>query len=459
MLRIFNTPIHTFDFKNKQFEIYDKHLIPQLLGKRGNQTAINTAGSAWKKIIHRNETKKQQASEYRNPKYDELLLILDQHLTHKSDLFNYLYGFREINVETLTGSQYGPDMKLLNKFDDFRNILSKNLVKFKSDPIFRTNIINQICNERLELKKDIPLEYTYIVLCLYIAKNYSCFDKNQYKNFILPIFKSKDEYIQKYFEVLNDVSYPKINNLTCFCYTQYFWFDFRLSDSDLSIIHSILFGMFEEINIFPSTEFTLEELNLEDESQDKNQYSPKYNNDNTDEYPNLDSITSSFICLEIERENTVHYKKDGTYSSSPRIIDFEIDNKRNKKLGDHGELIVYNNEINFLKDGGRSDLSRNVIHVAKIDDTVGYDILSFELDGTKKYIEVKTTNSKPKYISFYISSNEYKKALDLNNYYIYMVFEAKTQNPKIWPIKDPFKIEDNGITLIPIKYRAIIKAK
>lgn len=80
--------------------------------------------------------------------------------------------------------------------------------------------------------------------------------------------------------------------------------------------------------------------------------------------------------------------------------------RRNRLLGAAGEILVLSHEIERLIAGGREDLITQVRHVSSLDgDGFGYDILSFELDGTPRYVEVKTTRgaaTEP----FYISANE-----------------------------------------------------
>jgi hypothetical protein len=64
----------------------------------------------------------------------------------------------------------------------------------------------------------------------------------------------------------------------------------------------------------------------------------------------------------------------------------------NRHLGRAGELAVVGRERQLLSAMGRQDLSRRVEHVSDTQgDGLGYDVLSFEADGTEKFIEVKTT--------------------------------------------------------------------
>lgn len=76
------------------------------------------------------------------------------------------------------------------------------------------------------------------------------------------------------------------------------------------------------------------------------------------------------------------------------------------KLGLKGELLVIEHEKQRLHQAGRDDLANKVEHISVTwGDSAGYDILSFNKDGTTRHIEVKTTTgglTRP----FFISPNE-----------------------------------------------------
>ena len=106
---------------------------------------------------------------------------------------------------------------------------------------------------------------------------------------------------------------------------------------------------------------------------------------------------------------------------------------------------VFNSEVKRLKDF--NDL--NLEWESKVDDSLGYDILSYELDGTPRYIEVKTTKgNRSNSFSFYISHNELEKSKVLKNYWIYQVFFSVGQQPVISLIEDPFNAKDIKITAL-----------
>ncbi len=78
----------------------------------------------------------------------------------------------------------------------------------------------------------------------------------------------------------------------------------------------------------------------------------------------------------------------------------------NRALGFAGEEMALENEKRRLSDAGRKDLAEKVFWVAQEEgDGAGYDILSFEPDGRKRLLEVKTTNGSQR-TPFFLSRNE-----------------------------------------------------
>lgn len=108
-------------------------------------------------------------------------------------------------------------------------------------------------------------------------------------------------------------------------------------------------------------------------------------------------------------------------------IDFVKNEIENKRLGFLGELFVIHNEKKILIENNRSDLADLVEHSSLVKgDGLGYDIISFELNGDKKFIEVKTTRSEINR-PFYLTKNEIEfSKLNSNNYYLYRLFDFDT---------------------------------
>lgn len=120
--------------------------------------------------------------------------------------------------------------------------------------------------------------------------------------------------------------------------------------------------------------------------------------------------------------------KDISSKGRPKKVNFIELETKNKKLGYQGELLVLKREIDFLNSNGKPELAKKIKHVSvDVGDSEGYDILSFELDGSKKYIEVKTTRAN---ISreFFLTQNELLKSIEkLGSYFLYRVFDVDTK--------------------------------
>lgn len=139
--------------------------------------------------------------------------------------------------------------------------------------------------------------------------------------------------------------------------------------------------------------------------------------------------------------------------------DYEKEARKLKKLGDRGEKLVMDLEVLRLRKARRFDLAKKVERVSLESDTYGYDIASFETDGSPRHIEVKATTARVGAANFYFTENEYQAAREKSNYFIYMVYEVTTDRPKIWPIKNPFFPENNRIRMKPVNYQVTISAK
>jgi hypothetical protein len=96
----------------------------------------------------------------------------------------------------------------------------------------------------------------------------------------------------------------------------------------------------------------------------------------------------------------------------------------NRALGLAGELIVVEAERDRLRVAGRPDLAEQVVHTALIEgDGAGYDVRSFELDGSVRFIEVKTTTGGSE-VDFFITPTERAFSEEhAAQYWLYRVFE------------------------------------
>jgi hypothetical protein len=62
---------------------------------------------------------------------------------------------------------------------------------------------------------------------------------------------------------------------------------------------------------------------------------------------------------------------------------------------------------------------------------LGYDLLSRERDGERRYIEVKAASGSPKRFSFLLTANERQKSRSLPNYHFYLVFDPDGPKPHV----------------------------
>ncbi len=136
-----------------------------------------------------------------------------------------------------------------------------------------------------------------------------------------------------------------------------------------------------------------------------------------------------------------------------RKVDHEKQARSWRRIGDRGEALVLAKEIARLTQAGRPELALRIKHVSQEDDSAGYDILSFDEDGTERPIEVKATSGGNLARGFYISSNEVEKAKALSNWHLYIVFSAMSRHPQILRLKHP-ALKD--FLLRPVVYHATV---
>jgi hypothetical protein len=151
-------------------------------------------------------------------------------------------------------------------------------------------------------------------------------------------------------------------------------------------------------------------------------------------------------------------QKQASKFITPSKIDFIEKEIRNKHLGLLGELFILKSEIEFLKSNGKDDLAAKVQHVSvEIGDGLGFDILSYDLLGKEKKIEVKTTRadiSRP----FYLTKNELEvSSKNPKNYYLYRLFDfdSKLNKGKYYLISGDIA---NALTLDALVYIAFPKS-
>jgi hypothetical protein len=102
--------------------------------------------------------------------------------------------------------------------------------------------------------------------------------------------------------------------------------------------------------------------------------------------------------------------------------------RNNRKLGKAGEKLAFEYEVNSLNAADRRDLARKVKWVSEEDgDGAGYDILSFNPNGSPRYVEVKTTVGNER-TPFFISRNELEFAkAEKEHFRLFRIYDFRKQ--------------------------------
>jgi hypothetical protein len=126
-------------------------------------------------------------------------------------------------------------------------------------------------------------------------------------------------------------------------------------------------------------------------------------------------------------------------SSAPSI---QTDSEK-RRIGKRGEEVVYNKERERLLESGLNPDS--VVWHSATDELAPFDILSFDADGQRIYIEVKATTSSDPSEPFYISKSELIEAGNHGDrYYIYRVTDVDTEGPAVFRWPNPLRLVKSG---------------
>ena len=207
-------------------------------------------------------------------------------------------------------------------------------------------------------------------------------------------------------------------------------------------------------------------LNQHEKRLDVNCYRDKGYNVLTQDF--IYAVAQHFDDIEIQEDRVIEVINENIISShelntrsgklnfTPSIINHIQNNVKNKRIGDLGEIFVYKQEKKYLEENGEQNLAKKIEHVAKTKgDGLGYDILSYDLNGDPKYIEVKTTKGN-KNSTFFITRNELEKSkIKKDNYFLYRVYNYNEELEKGEILKVKGDLEN--ICNFPITYKVTLK--
>ena len=124
---------------------------------------------------------------------------------------------------------------------------------------------------------------------------------------------------------------------------------------------------------------------------------------------------------------------------------------RNRKLGKQGEELVFMHEQQRLRSADRIDLAEKVEWTSEVrGDGAGYDIRSFNPDGSERLIEVKTTNG-PAKTPFFLSENERAFSDQRPDAFRLMRLYSFVEKPSAFELRPPLS---EKLALNPSSYRA-----
>lgn len=157
-----------------------------------------------------------------------------------------------------------------------------------------------------------------------------------------------------------------------------------------------------------------------------------------DVVPSVPTVENFLALLEDPPER----RKDEGYdlqepktTTVPSVTDYLELEARNEALGLAGEKFVINFEKARLIHAGKEKLADRVEQVSvTVGPIAGFDILSFEPDGSDRYIEAKTTKY-GKHTPFYITPNELRFSREkAARYHLYRVFSFR-ERPRVFTLQ------------------------
>lgn len=134
-----------------------------------------------------------------------------------------------------------------------------------------------------------------------------------------------------------------------------------------------------------------------------------------------------------------------------RKYDIAARDAQNRALGRAGEERVLAHERAILRAAGRTDLAERIRWVSNVDgDGAGYDIASFDPDGSPRLIEVKTTKGWDR-TPFFMTRRELEVAEDNRDAWRLVRLWKFPRAPKAYELRPPLEAH---LSLMATVYRA-----
>jgi hypothetical protein len=161
--------------------------------------------------------------------------------------------------------------------------------------------------------------------------------------------------------------------------------------------------------------------------------------------PTVEDILAAFEAPPVPEERNTSIIAEPRVIYNPVGVNYLEREARNQSLGEAGEKFVIHYERARLIHAGKDSLADRIEQVSEtVGPSAGFDIHSFEENGSDRFIEAKTTKY-GKNTPFFISPNELRFSRDNSSrYFLYRIFKFR-ESPRLFAlhgrIEDRCKIE------------------
>ncbi len=377
--------------------------------------------------------------------YMEYSFYIDERNNNKN-FYNSLL-LKKANGKTL-------DINKLSEQDWKKLVLKEKVIKRDIANLFGTTEkeVDKIRRKFISSIKQYDDEYVF-----YFVMYYSMTMENYYSNFCIPLLEQmKSKNVKAIYEYLN-LDYHELfkveeelkrqkeiekNNLAGGKYVmplsgvllKKFYWAIKNNQLDRKILKSNWFNIYYGKMFFKNIKESIEESHILDlyetgkiyEHPSFLPYEELYKKLNLKESIDVSLDVSSNLIKVDDMETKRYEKKKVKRKIVPRnYINLAM---IKTKIGKFGEELVYNYEYESLKN--YPELQEKIEKTYLIDDGAGYDIISYDYEGKKIFIEVKTNKtSSNKRIKFYISKHEDEFISSHKNAYIYYIYDLN--QPKL----------------------------
>ena len=171
----------------------------------------------------------------------------------------------------------------------------------------------------------------------------------------------------------------------------------------------------------------------------------------TPQVPTVEDILAAWEEPPTPNRQEAHAVAEPNPIYNPGGVDYLQREARNQSLGEAGEEYVINFERARLIHSGKKELADSIKQVSKtVGPSAGFDVKSFEEDGTDRFIEAKTTKY-GKSTPFYVTPNELQFSRDnASRYYLYRLFRFRA-SPRLFALRG--NVEDR-CRLVPTEFIA-----